>query len=47
MTHPMFAAGPTPTAREVLHGEVWLHFPGTVLSDDVHGRVETGTGRSP
>jgi hypothetical protein len=30
----VFVPGTTITVREVLHGEVWLHFPETVLSDD-------------
>ena len=30
----VFVPGTTITVREVLHGDVWLHFPETVLSDD-------------
>ena len=30
----LFAPGSTITVREVLHGQVWLHFPETVVADD-------------
>jgi len=34
MTRALFAPGSTLTVREVLHGEVWLYFPETVVADD-------------
>ena len=35
MTGPVYAArARTITVREVLHGQVWLHFPETVVADD-------------
>ena len=34
MAEPVFAPGTTITVREMLHGQVWLHFPETVVADD-------------
>jgi hypothetical protein len=34
MSRPVFAPGSVLTVREVLHGQVWLHFPETVVADD-------------
>lgn len=34
MTGPVFVPGSRLTVREVLHGQVWLHFPETVVADD-------------
>lgn len=34
MTGPVYPSGSTLTVREVLHGQVWLHFPETVVADD-------------